>query len=115
MVEIAMCEAGWRATSLGTRLPASTLAQAVRENQPDLLWISVSSISSLPEFLASYAELYETATTLGVAVAVGGRALSEEVRQQMVYTAHCDTLRHLVTFVTALKRRKRRMPAKGRS
>lgn len=105
MVEIALREAGWRATSLGTMLPAATLVEAVRENQPDLVWVSVSSIASTEEFLDGYARLYETAAALGTAVAVGGRALTDEIRQQMDYSAYCDTLRHLVSFVGTLARR----------
>jgi len=85
-------------------LPAATLGEAVRENRPQLLWVSVSSIESVPQFLDEYARLYETAAELGTAVAVGGRALTEEIRQQMVYSAYCDTLRHLVTFVATLSR-----------
>jgi methanogenic corrinoid protein MtbC1 len=105
MVEVALREAGWRAASLGTLLPAATLIEAVRENRPQLLWLSVSSIASVPEFVEEYAQLHETAAKLGTAVAVGGRALTEEIRQQMTYSAYCDTLRHLVTFVATLTRR----------
>jgi excisionase family DNA binding protein len=102
MVEIALREVGWRASSCGTLLPAATLEAAVREIRPQLLWLSVSTIESLPTFLDEYARLYETAAELGTAVAVGGRALTEEIRQQTVYSAYCDTLKHLVTFVASL-------------
>lgn len=105
MVEVALLEAGWRASSLGTMLPTSTLVEAVRENQPDLVWVSVSSIASMDEFLGGYSQLYEIATAMGAAVVVGGRALTDEVRQQMDYSAYCDTLRHLVDFVDTLARR----------
>jgi MerR family transcriptional regulator, light-induced transcriptional regulator len=105
MVEISLREIGWRASSFGTRLPADTLAEALRESRPELLWISVSHIESLRQFLDDYARLYATATELGAAVVVGGRALTEEIRQQMDYSAYCDTLRHLVTFATTLSRR----------
>lgn len=104
MVEIVLREAGWRASSCGTLLPTATLGEAVREDRPQLLWISVSCIESVPAFLDEYARLYETAAELGIAVAVGGRALTEEVRQQMVYSAYCDTLRHLQTFAATLSR-----------
>lgn len=113
MVEIALREAGWRATSLGTLLPAATLGEAVRESRPQLLWVSVSSIESVPNFLDEYSRLYDTAAGLGTAVAVGGRALTEEIRQQMVYSAYCDTLRHLVTFVETLTRRANTPQTKG--
>jgi MerR family transcriptional regulator, light-induced transcriptional regulator len=102
MVEIALREAGWRASSYGTLLPAATLGEAVRENKPALLWISVSTIGSVPEFLDNYAALFATATEQGAAVAVGGRALTDDIRRQMVYSAYCDNLRHLVSFAATL-------------
>jgi MerR family transcriptional regulator, light-induced transcriptional regulator len=105
MIEIVLREAGWHASSYGTQLPAATLGEAVRESRPQLLWVSVSSIDAVPQFLEEYARLYETAAELGTAVAVGGRALKDEIRQQMSYSAYCDTLRHLVTFVATLSRR----------
>jgi excisionase family DNA binding protein len=114
MVEIALREAGWRASSLGTMLPAATLVEAVRENQPDLVWVSVSSIASPEEFLDGYAHLHEAAAALGTAVAVGGRALTDEIRQQMDYSAYCDTLRHLVSFVATLARRAKHPQVEGK-
>ena len=102
MIEIVMRELGWRATSLGTRLPAATIAEAVRDNRPRWLWISVSCIESIPVFLNEYAHLHGVATETGAAVVVGGRALTPEIRQQMAYSAFCDTLRHLVTFAASL-------------
>ena len=102
MIEVVLRELGWQATSLGTRLPATTIAEAVRDNRPRLLWISVSCIESIPAFLEEYARLHRVATRIGAAVVVGGRALTTEIRQQMAYSAYCDTLRHLVTFAASL-------------
>ena len=102
MVELALREAGWRATSLGTQLPASTLAEAIREKRPRLLWLSISSVASLPQFLADYETLRTIAEKQGVAVVVGGRALTGEVRQQMTFSCYGDSLRHLVTFAATL-------------
>jgi len=102
MVEVALREAGWRAESYGTLLPAATLCEAVRDTRPRLVWLSVSTIDSPAEFLADYAELYETAAQHDAALAVGGRALDGPLRHQMRYSAFCDTLRHLVTFVNTL-------------
>ncbi len=103
MVELALREAGWQATSLGTLLPALTLMDALRENKPRLLWLSVSSIPDVETFLADFAALHAAATEQGTAVVVGGRALSEELRRQMSYSAYCDTLRHMVSFAQSLR------------
>lgn len=102
MVELALHEIGWIATSLGTMLPVATLLEAVRENQPKLLWISVSTIRSIPEFLDQYGRLQAIAAGQGTAIVVGGRALTADVRQQMTYSAYCDTLRHLATFANSI-------------
>jgi len=102
MIEVVMRELGWQSTSLGSRLPAATIADAVRDIRPRMLWISVSSVDSAPTFLEEYANLHRVATDTGTAVVVGGRALSADLRQQMAYSAYCDTLRHLVTFAASL-------------
>lgn len=115
MVELALREIGWKAMSLGTMLPVTTLVEAVRENQPQLLWISVSTIPSVPEFLDEYARLQDVASRLGTAIAVGGRALTTDIRQQMTYSAYCDTLRHLVTFANSMHRPIRRRRPKAQS
>ena len=38
-----------------------------------------------------------------VAFVVGGRALSEPIRQRMKHAAFCDTLTHLATFANTLE------------
>lgn len=102
MIEIALRESGWRAESLGCNLPADSICAAVRDERPRLLWLSVSHIEDESEFLADCAKIYECASAAQVPLAVGGRALSVELRQQMQYAAFCDNLRHLATFATSL-------------
>jgi excisionase family DNA binding protein len=105
MVELALREAGWQATSLGTLLPAATLMDALRDSKPRLLWLSVSSFQDVGHFLADFATLFRAAAEAGTAVVVGGRALSEVVRRQMSYSAYCDTLGHLVAFAQSLRQK----------
>jgi methanogenic corrinoid protein MtbC1 len=102
LVELALREAGWRAESLGTGLPADTLCAALETLRPKLFWLSVSNIESIPAFLEQYNLIYDLAQRLQVVVAVGGNALDAEIRRQMQYHAFCDNLRHLVNFVLSL-------------
>ena len=44
------------------------------------------------EFLRVYVETYQTASLVGEALVVGGKALREEVRSGMRYAAFFDTL-----------------------
>jgi len=102
MIEIALCEAGWRAQSYGCGLPASTLVEAVRDVHPQMLWLSVSTFDSAEKFLADYAVLYAAARECGIPVLVGGRMLTSDVRGRMEYSAYGDNLRHAVAFAHAL-------------
>ena len=102
MVEIALREAGWRAESYGVGHPSSTLCAAIRAVQPRLFWLSVSAITSVSDFLAGYSRLYDTAADCAVPVAVGGRALTEEIRRLIQFSAYGDTLKHLISFARTL-------------
>jgi excisionase family DNA binding protein len=101
MIELVLRQSGWQATSLGSSLPFSTLAAAVRENRPRLFWLSVSYIGDESQFLQAYDELYIAAGDR-TAIVVGGRALVEPLRKQMRYAAFCDNLQHLESFLRTL-------------
>jgi methanogenic corrinoid protein MtbC1 len=101
MIELVLRQSGWRASSLGSSLPFSTLAAAIRENRPRLFWLSVSHIADETQFLREYDELYKMAGDR-TALVVGGRALVEPLRKQMRYAAYCDNLQHLESFVRTL-------------
>lgn len=104
MVELTLREAGWRAESYGIGIPFSSLTSALEQVRPRLLWLSVSSVDSAEDFLASYQALYEQAARLGVAVMVGGRGLSDDNRRQMRYSAFGDSMRNIVDFAMTLYR-----------
>lgn len=110
MCELALREAGWRAESYGVDLPVATLRSAIESIRPRLFWLSVSAIRDRDEFLSDYAMLYETALRHDVAIAVGGRALTDEIRREMKYSAYCDQLSHLLAFANGLSGEK--LPAK---
>ena len=52
-------------------------------------------------FLTGYRALQEE-FGLEVAFVVGGRALTEKVRQEMKYSAFCDNMQHLEGFAQTL-------------
>jgi methanogenic corrinoid protein MtbC1 len=101
MVELVLRANGWQATSLGSSLPATTLAAAIADYRPRIFWLSVSHIENEEQFLADYAELYALAAGK-TALVVGGFALTESVRKRMQYAAFCDNLQHLEAFLDSL-------------
>ncbi|MCA9079038.1 MAG: B12-binding domain-containing protein [Planctomycetaceae bacterium] len=102
MVELVLRDLGWRAASLGNMLPFSTLRAALCDTCPRLFWLSISSIRDLDSFYEQFADLWELTQDNGVALAVGGKALTEDVRRQIHYSAFCDTFEHLASFARTL-------------
>ncbi|MCA9030139.1 MAG: helix-turn-helix domain-containing protein [Planctomycetaceae bacterium] len=98
MVELVLRDKGWRACSLGNMLPFQTLRMALCESPAKLFWLSVTSIRDEETFLSEFARISEMAEQRGVAVVVGGKALTESIRRRMRYSCYCDTFGHLETF-----------------
>ncbi|MHC5110116.1 MAG: cobalamin B12-binding domain-containing protein [Planctomycetota bacterium] len=103
MIEVALRESGWNAESYGVNHPIETMLAAIRKKKPRLVWISFSAIRDPDQLIASWPEFYGEATRLNAMVAVGGRALTEEIRREMDYSVFCDTLHHLVTFLSSVR------------
>jgi excisionase family DNA binding protein len=102
LAEVVLREAGYRATSLGHMLPFSTLHVALAEQRPQLMWLSVSSIRDEAKFADEVNRLYDACLAAGAALVLGGRALTEEVRRQLRYSAYCDTFLHLKSCAETL-------------
>jgi methanogenic corrinoid protein MtbC1 len=101
MAELVLRDVKWNAISLGDNLPFETISAAIRDHRPKLFWLSCSHMADESEFLAGYRELYEQ-FGLDVAFVVGGYALTEEIRQQMQFSAYCDNMQHLEGFAQTL-------------
>ena len=102
MAELVLREAGWNARNLGTALPSESICAALRSTAPRVLWLSVSNIANADAFINQYELVYQTALELRVAVALGGGALTPEIRTRISYATFCDTFAHLVSFAVSL-------------
>lgn len=104
MAELVLRDCGFYATSLGTSIPFTSLVKAVQEAEPKLFWLSVSHIREGLDFVTEFAALSQACVTAGTALAVGGRALTEDLRKRMTYAAYCDNMQHLEAFANTLHR-----------
>lgn len=95
MVELVLREQGWQARSLGCNLPAATLIAALQQQRPRLFWLSASHIADTSEFVRDFNKIADEAQSLKIPIILGGRALTAELRQQLVFTACCENLREL--------------------
>ncbi|MHC4877129.1 MAG: cobalamin B12-binding domain-containing protein [Planctomycetota bacterium] len=98
MAGIVLRSAGWNATTLGTNLPFATLQEALQQTRPRLIWISTAYVSDKPRFVTGLNDLFEAAQSIGIMIAVGGQALSTDLRRQLQYTTFCESFADLEAF-----------------
>ncbi len=104
MAEVVLRDAGWQASSLGTSLPTESLVKAIEDSDAQLFWLSISHIADETTFVRDFGVVSDAASQRGMALAVGGRALSEPLRRELSYSAFCDTMQHLDRFARKLRR-----------
>jgi methanogenic corrinoid protein MtbC1 len=104
LAQLVLMDAGWNAVNLGPDTPFPNLLNAARELQPRVLWLSVSHVADLSSFIREYRAFYREVNLLGIAVAIGGHALNDELRAQLPYTTYGDGLSHLADFARTLHR-----------
>lgn len=102
MVELVLQECGWRVESVGGNLPGETMARAVADRKPRLVWISASYVEYEPDFIQGFREVFTSVQHQAAALVVGGRALNADLRHQLQYHAYGDNLQHLVDFVQTI-------------
>ena len=88
MAELILRDLGWNAISLGVSLPLTTIQEALKKYRPQLLWLSISAIDDEQKFFRDYRSLRE-AVDSGVAIVIGGKALTKRIRDELRYTAYC--------------------------
>ena len=96
--ELVLREIGWDVRNLGTNLPLRSLASAIRDYRPKLVFLSASAIADRAQFLQDYSYFYEAASQVNAAIIVGGRALDADLRARLVYASFGDRMAHLAEF-----------------
>ncbi|WP_422931074.1 B12-binding domain-containing protein [Singulisphaera sp. PoT] len=104
MAELVLLESGYHATSMGTSIPIESLVNSVHQEKPRLFWLSVSHIRDDYDLVGKFSALSEACMASGTALVVGGRALTDDLRHRMNYSAYGDTMQHLEGFARALLR-----------
>jgi len=98
LAELVLRERGFAARSLGSWLPASTLARAVRDQRPSLVWLSINHVADARRIEADVAQVERAARAVGAPLVVGGRALDAALRRKIRYSAFCDGMVQLGAF-----------------
>ena len=104
MAEVVLRDCNFQATALGTSIPVASLVKAVEELRPTIFWLSVSHIREDPDFIGEFTALSQACAAAGTALVVGGRALTDNLRRRMTYSAYSDNMQHLEAFARTLQR-----------
>ena len=100
--EFVLRELGWRVLNLGANLPLRSLANAVDDHRPRLVFLTINHMSDEQRFLREYRSFSEVAAAHRVAVILGGRALVPELRSELVFASFGDRMTHLSEFARRL-------------
>lgn len=104
IVELVLRDSDWDATSLGTSIPPASMVHAITQTKPRLFWVCVSHVEDPVRFVRDFKLLSDAAESVGAALAIGGRALTEELRKQITFCCYCDTMQHLESFAKTVRR-----------
>jgi MerR family transcriptional regulator, light-induced transcriptional regulator len=113
LAKMTLIEAGWNALNIGPNTPADSFRLAFDSHRPKLLWLCVSHIENESRFEADFSNLFREARSHGIPIALGGRALPEELRTRLPYTTYGDGLAQLAAFARSLNPPAKR-PKRGR-
>lgn len=100
--ELSLRELGWEVRNLGLNLPLRSLAGAVLEYRPRLVFLSVNYLADGERFARDYQAFHESTATTGVAVVVGGHALVPDLRARLVDSSFGEQIMHLSEFARRL-------------
>jgi excisionase family DNA binding protein len=96
--ELVLRELGWDVRNLGVNLPLSSLANAVLDYRPRLVFLSVNYLTDEDRFVREYTSFFHTAVSKDAAVILGGRALGPLLRSRLVFASYGDRMVHLAEF-----------------
>lgn len=100
--ELALRELGWDVMNLGPSLPMASLARAVRDRRPKLVWISINFLTDPERFVREYEGFFDAASSAGAAVYLGGPALDRPLRARLVAAGFGERIAHLAEFARRL-------------
>lgn len=113
ITKMTLLDCGWDAVNLGPHTPFSAFRTALDELAPQLVWVSISHLADPELFVREFSEFSKIAEDRGIAVVIGGRGLTDQLRVRIPYSTFGDGMVHLASFARTLYRRPGR-PKRGR-
>lgn len=96
---------GYAAVDLGPDTPAASLASAIRDQRPALVWVSLTTPKLPKKLVGALARVAEASNEVGAALAVGGQELDAGIIRQIPGIFAGKTMVELSAFASALFQR----------
>ena len=113
LAKLTLLDAGWDAIDLGPHTPLSEFARALDTERPKLVWLSASHIADTVRFAKEYGDFYRLAAARGIAVAIGGCALTPKLAAGLAYSICGEGFVDLAVFAKSMHDPSR-LPVRGR-
>ena len=95
MVELVLRTNGYRATSLGSSIPATSFVNAIRDTGPALVWLSASYINDESKFVSDVSHIQNLCIEKNIPLVMGGNGLHNEFRRRFPNVLFCESMQHL--------------------
>lgn len=95
MVELVLRTNGYRATSLGSSIPATSFANAIRDTGPALVWLSTSFINDESRFVNDVTQIANLCSEQNISLVMGGNGLHNDFRRRFPNVSFCESMQHL--------------------
>jgi excisionase family DNA binding protein len=102
LTKLVLMEHGWKVIYLGRHTPFVAFEDAIREFQPNLVWLSVSHLVDSERFIAEENAFFEKCQALQVPLAVGGRALDLSIMPRLKMDFHGENLSQFARYSRTL-------------
>ncbi|HEY0427734.1 MAG TPA: B12-binding domain-containing protein [Pyrinomonadaceae bacterium] len=104
LVQIVMENEGWEVANFGANTPLYCLAEEILQYQPKMICISATIIDDIERFSRDFKNFIEQTERLGISIALGGRALSDNQTRRRFAAGHfVETFADLARFARDLK------------
>lgn len=92
---------GWRPIYVGGNIPADSIGESIRENNPAIVCLSATLRRAPEEFIVSLEELRRLTGGVSYELILGGKAFTPELLSRIVHDAFCSDIGELNSHLAA--------------
>lgn len=99
--EICLAGTGWNASSLGGNVPFSSYLEIIRNERPDLFWLSISQVANESQLINELSQFQASADPT-VKLVIGGSGISPTIRSSLNSVVVCESMSDLLRYAGSL-------------